>query len=189
MINTQRSNYSRNSEQTPKTNSTNTKKEESWLSKNAQLLGGIALGVIAVAVIYKLGQSATTSTNPQEPKWKPLTDADKAPVASFDPVDYVSNPQTSRFNTEITDILLNSPEKKADLTTLFNFCVNNKLTASSDGTAVDLNKTCAEQAFKALPYDHTTCPESGRYPGGVRSGFHEYFPTLCYVDNQWVQRA
>lgn len=184
MINTQRSNYSRNSEQTPKTNSTNTKKEENWLSKNAQLLGGIALGVIAVAVIYKLGQSATTSTNPQEPKWKPLTDADKAPVASFDPVDYVSNPYSSPFEPEIKDTLLTDTGKK-DLTTLFNFCVNNKIESYAIKDSFKNNPTsslegCAERAFRALIFKPEIISEEG---------LQQYFPTLTKIDGQWVQRA
>lgn len=181
----QKTNFTTN--QTIAQSPNNTKKEESWLSKNAQLLGGIALGVVAIAVIYKLGQSASASA--EQPKWVPLTDADKAPVADFDPVDYVSNPKTSPFDTKFINVLLNSDTIKIDFTTLFNFCINNKVKAFAlkDSFAEDAAPSvqgCAEHAFSALSY----IPPKG---GDLTSnhGFNDYFPDLTQIDGQWVKKA
>lgn len=108
----------------------NEQKKETWFSKNAPLLCGVTVGVIALAVIWKLGQS-------KEQIWLPLKDSDRAEV-QFSLVEHCQ----TKYAKEISDNLLGSSFTK--FTTLFSYCVNNKME--------ETHEQCADRAANASVY-------------------------------------
>jgi hypothetical protein len=140
----------------------NEQKKETWFSKNAPLLCGVTVGVIALAVIWKWGQS-------KEQTWQPLTDKDTTPV-DFDWNEHLyvnglpklSQPLATTFNN------------------IFYFCVNHKLENTHAECA---NRALNAKLFADSPSEIAELEESAQeyffdHKANTAQPFEEIFPTL-----------